>query len=383
MKKLAIVTTHPIQYYAPVFKLLSQRGIIDIKVFYTWGESSTAKFDPGFNRNVSWDIDLLDGYPFEWAENTATKPGSDHFNGIITPALPTQIARFKPDALLIIGWAYRSHLNVLRHFKNKLPIFFRGDSTLLDENKGLKNLLKSILLKWVYKLVDHAFYNGINNKAYFEKYGLTNKQLTFAPHAIDNERFAVDRYPETNDLRKGLGIADGDVLILFAGKLEEKKDPLILLRAFLQLNKPNCHLLFAGNGPLENSLKTQAGTNPNIHFMDFQNQLYMPVLYQACDIFCLPSKGPGESWGLAVNEAMACVKAVLVSDKVGCAADLVTNGVNGAIFAHGDVNALCQSLENLTLSKTELKNYGIQSAKTINDWNFVKIAEAIESRVNR
>ena len=147
MKKLAIITTHPIQYYAPVFKLLHQRQQVSVKVFYTWGEQVNTKYDPGFNKVIAWDIPLLEGYPFDWVKNTAGDPGSHHFKGIINPDLIGQLKAWHPDALLVYGWGYQSHLKVMRHFKNKLPVLFRGDSTLLDDVTGAKALLKTGFLE--------------------------------------------------------------------------------------------------------------------------------------------------------------------------------------------------------------------------------------------
>ena len=382
MKKLAIVTTHPIQYYAPMFKLLTMRGNIDIRVFYTWGEKALDKYDPGFDKKIEWDIPLLEGYPYEWVENTSAKPGSHHFRGIINPHLINQIRKWQPDAVLFYGWAYHSHLKAMRYFKNKVAVLFWGDSTLLDEQMGARNLLKSVFLKWVYKHIDHAFYVGSNNKHYFKRYGLKENQLSFAPHATDNERFADNKSAEAILIRKKLGIRNDEILILFAGKLEGKKSPELLLNAFLALNKPGMHLLFVGNGGLENNLKIMAADKPSVHFMDFHNQSAMPAIYQACDLFCLPSKGPGETWGLAVNEAMACGKAILVSDKVGCAIDLVNEGYNGMVFKNENVDDLREKLKELTLSKELLKLYGNNSKKLITNWNFSKIAEAIENKLN-
>jgi glycosyltransferase involved in cell wall biosynthesis len=381
MLKLAIITTHPIQYYAPIFKLLHERQNIEIKVFYTWGKSAQKKYDPGFDQNIAWDIPLLDTYPFEWAENKATNQGSHHFNGIVTPQLITQVSKYKPNAVLVIGWAYHSHLKVIRYFNNKVPVYFRGDSTLLDEKRSLRSVLKSIFLKWVYSHIDHAFYNGINNKAYFKKYGLRDDQLSFAPHAIDNERFSSPRVEETAQLRQKLGIPATATIILFAGKLEEKKDPVLLLDAFITVNDPNVHLIFTGNGQLESTVKSKADGHQNIHFIDFQNQSYMPVVYQACDLFCLPSKGPGESWGLAVNEAMACGKAVLVSDKCGCAIDLVMDSKNGAIFKSGNLDDITTHLKRLTQAKNTLAAYGSNSSHIIEPWSFLNVAKAIENKL--
>ncbi len=141
------------------------------------------------------------------------------------------------------------------------------------------------------------------------------------------------------------------------------------------------HLLFVGNGHLQKLLIANAKDNSNIHFIDFQNQMQMPVIYQACDLFCLPSQGPGETWGLAVNEAMACRKAVLVSDKVGCAIDLVKPGINGDIFRFNDKEKLYSYLKEYYASKGKLKSYGARSKDIITDWNFIKIAEAIEKKL--
>lgn len=379
MKRLAIITTHPIQYYAPVFKLLHERGNISIKVFYTWGHGALKVFDPGFNQTVEWDLPLLNGYPFEWVKNTSKTPGSHTFKGIINPDIKKQVKVFNPDAVLVIGWSYQGHLKAMCYFWNKIPVLFRGDSTLLDEKTKPSSILRTVILKWIYRHVDHAFYVGKNSKAYFKRFGLKEKELTFTPHAVDNERFAALRVDETSDLRRKLGVLDGDILIVFAGKLEGKKDPLLLLHAFLKLNKPNVHLLFVGNGVLEEQLKAEASDSNNVHFIGFQNQFIMPVIYQATDLFCLPSKGPGESWGLAVNEAMACGKAVLISDKVGCAVDLVKTEENGAIFRAGNVGDLLKHLVRLTADKQLLNTFGKRSAQLIKDWNFTSIAVAIEN----
>ncbi len=367
MKKLAIIVTHPIQYYAPLFKLLAQK--IDVMVFYTWGNASISKHDPGFGKIIKWDIDLLDGYNYTWVNNTAADPGSHHFNGIVNPDLIYQLKLWQPDTLLVYGWAYKSHLSVMRYFKNKIPVLFRGDSTLLNEKAGLKNIIRYGYLKWVYKHVDCALYAGSNNKAYFEKYGLKKTQLIFTPHAVDNDRFAVQRTNEAVNLRQAFNISEDELLLLFSGKFEKIKDPALLLQAFINLGIPKVHLLFVGNGVLEALLKQKAAHHPGIHFMDFQNQSNMPVIYQACDIFCLPSKS--ETWGLSVNEAMACGKAILVSDKAGCAIDLVKPGINGYIHTAASITDLYKKLALMVNEGKEgLFLMGEHSKEIIRNWNF-------------
>jgi len=381
MKKLAVITTHPIQYYAPVFKLLNQRKKIDIKVFYTLGEGAVNKLDHGFNKVVEWDIPLLEGYDFEWMKNTAAEPGSHYFKGIVNPDGIERIKKYQPDAILIFGWAYNAHLKIIRYFSGKVPVYFRGDSTLLNELGGLKKALRYVFLKWVYKHINYAFYVGKNNRNYYKAYGLKESQLSFAPHAIDSKRFETDRSNEAGELRSLFGIGNNDILILYAGKFEPVKNVELLLLAFITLNRPDVHLLLAGNGPNENDLKEQADKSgaANVHFTGFKNQTYMPVLYQAADLFCLPSKS--ETWGLSINEAMACGKAVLASDKVGCAADLIEEERNGAVFISDNMGTLVERLQQLTKDKAQLAKLGQQSKQIIKNWSFLHIAEAIENKL--
>lgn len=383
MKRLAIITTHPIQYNAPWFQLLVQRQVIDIKVFYTWGQlENNQKFDPGFGATVAWDIPLLDGYPFCFVKNISTSPGSHHFKGIDNPTLIKEIEQWNPDAVLVFGWSFKSHLKVLRYFKEKRTILFRGDSNLLDEAKGfsVKKIVRRLFLKWVYTHVDFALYAGSANKEYYIKHGLKNNQLVFAPHAIDNSRFKQDG--TTND-RIALGIPADAVIFLFAGKYEAKKNPVLLLDSFITLNNSNAHLLMVGSGELEGQLKTNAGRqsaalSSRIHFLPFQNQLKMPAIYKMADVFVLPSRGPGETWGLSVNEAMACGKAVLVSDKCGCATDLVEEGKNGYVFKSVDSKDLLTKMEILLSNSTGVATMGNRSLQLIQSWRFEKICIAIE-----
>lgn len=382
MIRLAIISTHPIQYYAPVFKLLSEK--IELKVFYTNGNQSVDKFDEGFKRKISWDLPLLEGYNYEFLKNTSKNSGTHHFKGIINPDGIDCIKKFQPDAILVYGWSNQSHLKILKHFHNKLPVYFRGDSTLIDQSIGFKKIIKKIFLTWVYKHIDIAFYVGKANKAYYKYYGLSDKQLIFANHAIDNERFGENRNIEALAIRNKLNINEDEVLTLFAGKLENKKNPELLLQAFIELNLPKVHLLFVGNGELEATLKLSVERLKlkNVHFVDFQNQTQIPPIYQACDLFCLPSQGPGETWGLAVNEAMAAGKAILISDKVGCGEDLI-NSENGMIFTSNDINDLKQKLITLTSNKSLLTKMGENSLELIQNWSFEQQVNAIVSYVNR
>jgi len=326
--KLAIVSTHPIQYNAPLYAMLSQRKRIQVKVFYTWGAQVLKnKYDPGFGKTIQWDIPLLEGYEYMFVKNVATDPGSHHFNGINNPTLIDDIIMWKADALLIYGWSFKSHLKAMRFFHGKIPILFRGDSTLINKKNWLKKRIRTILLRWVYSNVDTALYVGTYNKLYFKSTGLRESQLVFAPHAVDNDRFKIEAVNSTervNGWREMFGVKDNDLIFLYAGKLDENKNVQLLLDAFNSINTNDIHLVIAGNGPSEVILKNKFQHVKNIHFVPFQNQQAMPALYSLADVFVLPSIS--ETWGLSINEAMACGRAVLVSSGCAAAIDLDRDG---------------------------------------------------------
>ncbi|WP_299099034.1 glycosyltransferase family 4 protein [uncultured Winogradskyella sp.] len=386
MKKLAIVTTHPIQYYAPWFKLIAERGNVDIKVFYTWSQASEEVKDKTFGKTIKWDIPLLQGYNFEFVENISTDPGTHHKNGIDCPALNERIRLWQPDTVLIFGWYLKSHLKAMKFFKGKIPVWFRGDSTLLDDVPGIKQLLRKYYLTYIYRYIDKALYVGTQNKAYFKSVGLKDEQLILAPHAIDNDRFFDSETKNYESLallwRKELGFNADDLVVLFAGKFEDKKQPDFLLKAIQTANKKlerPIKLLLVGHGPLEEGLMISAKNDTNVKMMPFQNQSKMPILYRLGNVFCLPSKGPGETWGLAVNEAMASTRAVIVADMVGGASDMLIEGINGYCFKHDDQTELVNIIENLSIAT--LKEMGKNAKTHVNNFTMGNIVKAIENEI--
>jgi glycosyltransferase involved in cell wall biosynthesis len=380
-QKLAVIATHPIQYYSPVFRTLAMSETVELRVFYTWSQTAKgAVFDQGFQTAVKWDLPLLDGYASEFVPNVAKRPGTDHFWGLQNPMLIQQIEAWQPDALLVYGWNCHSHLQALRHFKGRLPVFFRGDSTLLDRRSWWRKFLRRRFLAWIYSHVDVAIAVGTNNRDYFRWCGLPPERIAFAPHSVDTVRFSADSADNelrATEWRASLDIGPDAVVVIYAGKLQPKKHPTLLLEAFSALNDGS-HLVFFGNGVLESELKARAGTHRNVHFLPFQNQSIMPLVYRVGDVFVLPSGGPGETWGLALNEAMACGRAVIASSRVGGACDLIHAGVNGWLFESGDVEGLIHVLRlAVAVGRKGLKEMGASGQALISNWSTEETARRI------
>ena len=260
-------------------------------------------------------------------------------------------------------------------------MWFRGDSTLLNESFGVRKFLRRRALKYVYRCVDLALAVGTNNRNYFIKHGLGSNQITHVPHAIDNERFGDRTHEDIATVRRAeLGFSDRDVVLLFAGKLEEKKAPTDLAQAFLiaARTRPELKLLFVGSGPLESNIRSIIGDNCHVRFLPFQNQTQMPVAYRIGDITCLPSIY-NETWGLCLNESMACRRPIMASDRVGAAADLVCRE-SGYSFRAGDIKQLSQVISDLP-NRNALLTMGENCGKAIQNWSMEKIVEPIANQL--
>jgi glycosyltransferase involved in cell wall biosynthesis len=164
---------------------------------------------------------------------------------------------------------------------------------------------------------------------------------------------------------------------------------LLLIEAFEQLKKikDNVLLLLVGNGILEKQIKERINRLPfqiasAIILLPFQDQHQIKLLYRISNVYVLPSKGPQETWGLSVNEALACATPVIVSDKCGSSKDLVKHEANGLVFKSDNCQDLIQKMEmmcnddfrkRLAAKATDsLEKYTYESYKNALDQLFLK-----------
>lgn len=352
--RLAIVLSHPTQYYSPWFRWLSEHTSLEFKVFYLWDFGVTHKYDPNFAVSFEWDVDLLAGYQWEFAPNVAARPGAEHFFGFRNPKLTALLAAWRPRAVLIFGYNWASHMRAIAWARlSAVPIIFRGDSHLIG--RALPSLPVRFALGALFAQFASFLFVGAANRDYFSAFGVSEKKLFFSPHSVNSALFdpsAQGNRAASEQLRSKLGIKSGDKIVLFAGKLVPAKQPAELLEAFVAINPPNTALVIVGDGPEKGRLQSLASSISNgarVHILPFMNQTEMPGLYLSADIFVLPSRGSYETWGLAVNEAMHMGTPCLVSDRVGCQRDLVSPGETGWVFDAQDPSSLSRALAEALL----------------------------------
>ena len=352
-RRLAICASHPIQYYSPLFRELARR--VELRVFYAHCPSAKDQSAVGFGVEFQWDVDLMSGYQSEFLENVARDVSLEKFSGLNTPSVHDSLKRLNPDAVMLLGWHFRSYIQAITAARRlRIPLLVRGDSQLETPRSWVRRAFKALAYPLALLIFNAALYVGERSKRYWEHYHYPLSRLFFSPHCIDNAWFrqrgtseAAARFREAQALR------ETEKIILFVGKLTDKKRPLDLVEAVAVARDrhPSLVVCFAGAGPLSDVVEGRAGElGVPIRMCGFCNQTELPAIYAASTMLVLPSDG-GETWGLVANEALACGIPVVLSNACGSAPDLVADGKAGHQFPVGDVAALGDRIEHVLASR--------------------------------
>jgi len=379
--RLAYLVTHPIQYQAPLLKRIAAEPGIELTVFFRSDWSVAGFEDPGFGRRIEWDVPLLDGYAHQflpaWGDARRITP----FWRPFSRGLARRLRAARAEVLWVHGYARFFHWVALAEARALgLKLLLRDEATPISAPRSpAKQASKRAFFLGLRQLVDGYLAIGSLNRAYYRSQGVPAERLFDMPYAVDNDRFAAAAAraaPGREQRRAGLGLAPGRPVLLFAGKLTPVKAPEVALAALARL-KPGAAagrtpcLIFAGDGPLRGALESQAaaqGLADDVRFLGFVNQRELPAWYDLCDVFLLPSRR--EPWGLVVNEAMNAGRAIVASDQVGSAPDLVRPGVNGAIVPAGDEAALAAALGDIVADPQRCRAMGEASRRIIAGWGF-------------
>lgn len=385
--RLAALISHPIQYFAPLYRLLAARPDVDLTVYFCSRQGAERFVDPGFGQRVAWDIPLLDGYRHHVLPNARGDRGVRGFWSLTNPTIVSELRRGAFDAVWLHGYAYATNwLASLAASAFRIPVLMRGESNLLGARSPLRRATKSAVLRGLFHLAAACLYIGSRNREYYLHYGVPPERLFFAPYSVDNAFFrrqADGLAPRRAELKARFGIPADLPVILFSGKMVPKKQPLRLLAAYARARRrAPCALLVAGSGPLEKRFREQIAADaiPDVHLAGFLNQGQISQAYAVADVLALPSTweaGDGETWGLAVNEAMNFGLPVVITDQVGCAGDLVQDGQNGFVVPHDSTEALASALSILAGNAALRRTFGARSLATIGSWGLEATADGV------
>jgi glycosyltransferase involved in cell wall biosynthesis len=379
--KLVVVETHPIQYKAPLFRLLADQDDISLTVLYAMLPDATQQ-GAGFGVSFEWDQPLLDGYDYEVLDNRCKHPSVTRFGGCDTPDVRRVLERLQPDVVLVNGWVVKTCLQTVAACRRLgVPCMVRGEANLLRKRAWWKHILHRILLRryTAYLAIGSA------NRAFYRYHGCDDEKIFDVPYVVDNDYFtsaATQRMSSRGMLRKRWGIRADATVFLFAGKLVKKKHPEDVLSAFAMLpesSKSRAHVLYAGSGPMLNACRSIALQRElPVTFLGFMNQSALPDAYAVSDVLVLPSD-TGETWGLVVNEAMASGLPAIVSRSVGCCQDLIHNGRTGYAFDVHDLSGLAECMDRYIREPQQVRLQGQNAMKQMEKFS---MSEAVRGLVH-
>jgi glycosyltransferase involved in cell wall biosynthesis len=332
-KNLAIITTHPQYYQVPIFQIIAEKKIFNLDVYYASDEGAKISKDTEFNKPVKWDIPLLRNHNYLISKNQKRSTTSFFLS---FDKLKNFLLKKKYDAILILGW---NNIFYLKSFFiglfAKIPLILRVETNHNRKIFFIKKIIKNLFLFFFLSKFAYFLYIGKRNKKFYQSYNIENNKLFYAPYSVDNEFY----FHNNNDLKffKKKFNPSNKKIILFVGKIIERKNPIAFLElAFFFKDRKDFLFMMVGDGNLKGYCKKYIANNnlKNVLLVGFQNRKEIRAIYKISYILVVPSKY--ETWGLVVNEAMACKLPAIVSNACGCTDDLIKNKVTGFIYKEGN-----------------------------------------------
>lgn len=387
--RLAILNSHVIQYFAPLYRRLAQESDIDLTVYYCSRQGLDAYSDAGFGGQVvQWDVPLLEGYQAIFLDNLRHGKGVGSFWSLINPDIVGELRRNRYDALWVHGHNYATYLMAYSAARfSGTAIFTRGETHLQLQRSPLKHLLRGPLLRLFYTQCDACLAIGSRNAEFYRQHGVPDRKIFRVPYTVDNAHFMAQADAgrlQAATLKSELNLRQDLPVLLFASKFTQRKHPLDVLRAKAALQQAGveCAVFMIGAGEEEQALHQYCREQGlcNVHFLGFRNQSELPRYYALADVFILPSEN--EPWGLIINEVMCAGVAVVATEEIGAVADLVRHGENGMLYPAREVEALTAILRHLICDPDLCRCMGQRSREIIADWSYERCVEGVRAALH-
>ncbi len=365
--RLGIFVTHPIQYFAPLWRQLAATRGLDVEVYFFSDHSVRGGRDPGFGLDVAWDVGVLDGYPHRFVTRDAdvSRPGSVGFAGA-----RRELGDGGFDAVMIHGYRHRFERQVTGAAAALgIPAVLRGELTDRPRpgSPRARRFARDLYLRWFYRRIDRFCYVGAEARDHLLRRGVPESEMFYSPYSVDTDLFAdqVERFDRAA-VRSELGIAPDQRVVLYSGKFIPRKNVGLVIEALERLaDAGGVTLVLVGDGEERDVLlaRGRALLGERLIAPGFVNQSRIGYYFQAADLFVLPSRF--ETWGLVVNEAMQFGLPAVVSSRVGCHRDLVIPGETGAVLPEAAAPAPPEAIRNLLRRPAACPNLGRRARQHI------------------
>lgn len=370
MKKILLIHNIVSPHTEPIFKALAE--LFNLEVVYCAKRESNRKW---VIKPEGYKHSILKSIKIEFKHK-------DLFTLIFNPEIINKIKTSKPDTVIISGWDLPTYwVAALYCYYNNIPYVLWSGSTINE--RSWRRTISKPLVRLVISGASKYLAYGLSARDYLITLGANSKSIRVVYNSVNLKHYESEGDAKTkNDLIKKYNLRNKKV-ILFYGQLVERKSPTLLLDSFKALKNQNVALLIVGSGQrksyLEKKIK-QENIN-NAFIINDPGDDKILSYYDIADIFVLPSKE--EVWGLVVNQAMSKGIGVVVSDKVGCARDLIVHEKTGMIFPSENEKKLTHILATLIENTVLLKSIGANAKLHIQKTAPKRVAKRIADFINQ
>ncbi len=378
---LAVVVSHPIQHYVPVYRELANTSGIKVKVFYVAENGAFEYFDGQFDRTIKWDVPLTEGYEFEFL--TPGKILTEYgFMAVDSLAVSVALREFNPDFIWINGYAQRVNWRALSAIKSSVKVIYTADSNIVDKRGFFRKFAKRFIVKLFLGKCDHFISYSTRNRDYLEHYGVSPECIVSAQFPVDIDRLESQKSEVSvemlSQLKAELNIHQGHRIVLFAGKLVAHKRPQDLVFMMDKLRREKVSVIFVGSGVMEASLRDLAerlDLQDRIKFVGFVNQAKLAPYFLFTDIFLFPSER--EPYGAIASEVLPFGLPIVAASNIGCVGSSIIEGENGLLYKCGNIDELTEKVGCLLNSPAKMKSFSAVSISLARSHDKAVIASCI------
>jgi glycosyltransferase involved in cell wall biosynthesis len=358
-RRLVILTEIISPYRIPLFNALAQHEEVDLHVIFLADTDPTLREWHVYKNEIRFSYEVLPSWRKRFGR----------YNWLLNHGVGLALSRSAPEVILCGGYNYvASWRSLLWARVHKVPFFLWSESNAGDLRRGHVpvELLKNAFLRRCSGFV----VPGQPAREYLgTQKNIPEDAIFTAPNAVDNDLFAASAVVARRDAaghRKSLGLPER--YFLFVGRLVREKGVFELISAYATLDESlrrHVGLVLVGDGVCRGRLEEEAASiSPGmIRFAGFAQREQLTTYYALAEILVLPTYA--DTWGLVVNEAMACGLPVILSRAAGCATDLLKENWNGLLVPPRDVASLASAMRNLADQPELCVTMGANSAQHI------------------
>ena len=373
-RRVALLTEIIAPYRIPVFNALAARSDVDLHVIFLSETDASLR---------QWHV-YKDEIHFSYEVLPAWRRRVGKYNLLLNRGVGLALNRARPDAVVCGGYSYvASWQAALWARRRGLPVLLWCESTAHDLRR--RRRLVEFMKTRFSRLCTAFVAAGKSSHDYLRQLGAPLQRIFIAPDAVDVKLYGS--LAEQARQRAAAVRAQHDLsarYFLYVGRLVPEKGVFDLLSAYAQLGeseRSQIGLVFAGDGLSRAQLAERAAAiSPgHVRFCGFVHREDLPALYALAEALVFPTHS--DTWGLVVNEAMACGLPVIASEVAGCVADLVEDGKNGFLVPAGNVAELTRAMRTWFAHPELTTPMGERSARRIQAYTPESCAEGLANAV--